>query len=267
MVVVHYTPNWIELDGVCNLRDLGGLAAAGGAQIRPKTLLRSDNLSDLPVDSARVLARDYRLSDVVDLRTEMEIRESGQGPLAQGSQVRFHDFSLYPRESPGQTTPPWLEDKNLHTESTAVPRAQALAIHYMRYLTGRPDSVVAALRVIARAPGAALINCAAGKDRTGTVTAVALSAVGVDREDVIADYESSNSRVLQIIGRLGSRVAGAGGVHDKDDMTVDGQSTPPEAMAGLLDLLDDRYGCVAGYLEAAGWTDADQESLNDKLLA
>lgn len=267
MVAVHYTPNWIELEGVCNLRDLGGLTATDGAQIRPRTLLRSDNLAELAPGSAQVLARDYGLSDVVDLRTAMEIRESGQGPLADGPRVHFHDLSLYPRELPGQMVPPWLADENLHSESTPVPRAQALAVHYLGYLTGRPDSVVTALRVIGTAPGATLINCAAGKDRTGTVTAVALSAVGVERQEVIADYESSNARVLQIIARLGSRAAGAGGVHDKDDLTVQGQSTPPEAMAGLLDLVDERYGSVAGYLDAAGWTPADQQTLEDKLLA
>jgi hypothetical protein len=32
----------------------------------------------------------------------------------------------------------------------------------------RPDSVLAALRTIAQAPGVALVHCAAGKDRTGT---------------------------------------------------------------------------------------------------
>ena len=267
MVAVRYTPNWIELDGVCNLRDLGGLEAAGGARIRPRTLLRSANLSELSRESAAVLAGEYALSDVIALRTDMEIREAGQGPLARDSGVHFHALSLYPREFPGQVTPPWLQDENLQTESTPMPRAQALAIHYLRYLTGRPDSVIGALRVIAGAQGAALVNCAAGKDRTGTVTAVALGAVGVRREEIIADYESSNERVVQIIARLGSRASGAGGVHDNDDLTVQGQSTPADAMAGLLDLVDERYGSLANYLDAAGWTQADQRHLDEKLLA
>ena len=38
---------------------------------------------------------------------------------------------------------------------------------YFSYLVDRPDSVLAALRAVAYAPGAALVHCAAGKDRRG----------------------------------------------------------------------------------------------------
>ena len=56
--------------------------------------------------------------------------------------------------------------------------------------------------MISRAEGAALVHCAAGKDRTGTVVALALSLVGADREAVIADYAASSERVQQILDRL-----------------------------------------------------------------
>ena len=53
-----------------------------------------------------------------------------------------------------------------------------IASIYFSYLLDRPDSVLAALRAIASAPGAALVHCAAGKDRTGTLVALALSVAG-----------------------------------------------------------------------------------------
>ncbi len=41
------TPRWIDLDGVVNMRDLGGTPTADGGEIAPGRLIRSDNLQDL----------------------------------------------------------------------------------------------------------------------------------------------------------------------------------------------------------------------------
>ncbi|MEO6413895.1 MAG: tyrosine-protein phosphatase, partial [Pedococcus sp.] len=41
------TPLWIELDGVVNMRDVGGLPTTDGGQVATGRLLRSDNLQDL----------------------------------------------------------------------------------------------------------------------------------------------------------------------------------------------------------------------------
>ena len=52
-------------------------------------------------------------------------------------------------------------------------------------MTLHSDVVVAALRELAHSGDkAVLIHCTAGKDRTGIVVALALLAVGVDRETV-----------------------------------------------------------------------------------
>ena len=61
------------------------------------------------------------------------------------------------------------------------------AEHYLGYLAARPDSVAAALRVIGDAPGAAVVHCAAGKDRTGTVVAMALDVAGGPHDQSAAD--------------------------------------------------------------------------------
>ena len=57
---------------------------------------------------------------------------------------------------------PWRDEQRTRD-------ARFWADHYLGYLSARPDSVSAALRVVADAEGAAVVHCAAGKDRTGTV--------------------------------------------------------------------------------------------------
>ena len=90
-----YSPNWIELDGVVNMRDLGGMVTAGGDTVRPRRLLRSDNLQDLTPGAVDVLVNRYGVSDVVDLRTDVEVAKEGDGPLRALDGIRHHHHTLY----------------------------------------------------------------------------------------------------------------------------------------------------------------------------
>ena len=71
-------------------------------------------------------------------------------------------------------------------------------------MLARPDSIVAALHEIANAEGSVLVHCAAGKDRTGTVVALALDVAGVSRELIAGDYLATAGRIELIIDRLRS---------------------------------------------------------------
>src|SRR5690606_39936022 len=77
--------------------------------------------------------------------------------------------------------------------------------HYLGYLNNRGDSIVAALRVMARTDGAAIVHCAAGKDRTGVVCALALDVAGVTREAIVADYAQTGERSEEHTSELQSR--------------------------------------------------------------
>ena len=76
---------WIDLDGLANLRDVGGMPTTDGGQITAGRLLRSDNLQALTTtDIDRLL--ELGLSDVVDLRSEYEVESEPQlaAALARG---------------------------------------------------------------------------------------------------------------------------------------------------------------------------------------
>ncbi len=63
---------WIDLDGLANLRDVGGIPAVDGGAIAPGRLLRSDNLQTLTAADVAALI-DLGLTDVVDLRSDYEV--------------------------------------------------------------------------------------------------------------------------------------------------------------------------------------------------
>ena len=46
-------------------------------------------------------------------------------------------------------------------------------------------------KTIVNAPGGVLFHCTAGKDRTGVVSAILLTLVGVSDEDIVYDYAIS----------------------------------------------------------------------------
>ncbi|MGL5247976.1 MAG: tyrosine-protein phosphatase [Brooklawnia sp.] len=254
-------PNWVDLDGVVNMRDLGGRTTVDGRTVRSRVVLRSDNLADLTPTSAAYLLNHYRLSDVVDLRTNGEHARDGVWPF--NGEVRLHKMSLYPDDDPAAALPPWFGQLVDGLPDGRRDHAAMTANHYLGYFVDRPDSLIGALRTIAGAPGAAIINCAAGKDRTGTTSALLLSAVGVPADQVIADYAASNQRVPAILQRLGEAATIGSPEHAE---LVAAQSTPPEIMEILLDRVDQELGGVESWLDRNGWDADDQSALESRLL-
>jgi protein tyrosine/serine phosphatase len=261
---------WIELDGLVNLRDVGGIPTSSGETVATARLLRSDNLqslTDADVDALLELG----LTDVVDLRSDYEAEMEGPGPLAGHPEVAIHQLSLFRewREGVGDEKPderpevlpeealPWVDLE------PSVALDNQVASHYLSYLVDRPDSVLAALRTIAGAEGATLVHCAAGKDRTGTIVALALLLVGADRDAVVADYAASSERMQAIVDRLMSSPTYAENLRDRP---LSSHLTYPETMESLLDHIDAEYGGVVALLARLGWTDADTERLRAKLL-
>ena len=279
---------WIDLDGVVNMRDVGGMPTVDGSVIAEGRLIRSDNLQDLSEASIRRLVDEFGVTDVVDLRTHVEVAQEGAGPLVGHPRVRISHFTLYADDSPESGIPaserelPWETQagREAAARTAAAPRARSTqdrrphivpggvdhddfwSGHYLSYLGQRPDSVVASLRTIARADGAVVVHCAAGKDRTGTITGLALVAAGASPEAVIHDYAASAERVPQILERLLRRPAYAANLQGK---TVAEQSPRPETMARLLAALDRDFGGVLGWLDTQGWSGDDTEALRAKL--
>ena len=267
-------PQWIDLEELANLRDVGGVPTTDGGAIEPGRLLRSDNLqtlTDADVDALLGLG----VTDVVDLRSDYEAEAEGPGPLTK-TDVVHHHHSFFrewregagedksgqadvaeerPEEIPDQALP-WVDlepSANLENEVASV---------YLSYILDRPDSVVAGLRHIAEAEGAALVHCAAGKDRTGTLVALALTLVGADRDAVVADYAASSERAQQILDRLLASETYAENLRGRP---LSSHLSRPETMRAFLDHVDEAYGGVEPMLERLGWTDADTERLHSKL--
>jgi protein-tyrosine phosphatase len=88
------TDRWIELDGLVNMRDLGGLPTRDGGRTASGRLIRSDNLQDLTDADVTHLVHAVGVSDIIDLRTEVEVHLEGPGPLRRVESLTHHHHSL-----------------------------------------------------------------------------------------------------------------------------------------------------------------------------
>ncbi len=254
---------WIELEGAVNVRDLGDLPTQDGRQTARGRLLRADNLQELSASDVAKLVRDIGVTTVVDLRSPNELKAEGPAPLDAVAGVRHALHPMLPEV--GSTTDVAADalltrrdqDKSRYPEDP-------ICGHYLGYLEDRPDQVVGALRSIARSPGAALVHCAAGKDRTGVVVALALTVAGVRPEAVVTDYAASGERTEAIAARLRrSRLY----ARDINSRPADLHRPRAETMTAFLRQMDVRYGGVAAWLTGHDLGTGDLRLLTAKLRA
>jgi protein-tyrosine phosphatase len=267
-------PRWIELEELANLRDVGGVPTTDGGVVALGRLLRSDNLqtlTDADVDALVAL----RVTDVIDLRSDYERDAEGPGPLTK-TDVEHHAHSFFREWREGVGEDKGDDGDGAEERPEAVPEEalpwvdleptvsleNEVAGVYLSYVVDRPDSVVAGLRAIAGAEGAALVHCAAGKDRTGTLVALALLLVGADREAVIADYAASSERTQRIVDRLLASDTYAENLRGRP---LSSHLSHPETMRAFLDHVDQTYGGVEPMLARLGWTAEDTDRLRTKL--
>ena len=107
------------------------------------------------------------------------------------------------------------------------------------------------------------MHCAAGKDRTGIVVALALAVAAVAHQVIAADYAAS-------AGHLASRFADelvAEPDPERRQVLQRRQATDPQTLLTLLDHLESRYGGAAAYLRFHGVDDDQQVALRMRLIA
>jgi protein-tyrosine phosphatase len=267
--------SWLELEGTVNTRDVGGLPTVDGRTTRPGVLLRSDNLQDLTdADVERLLGLGLRT--VVDLRSTGEVHLEGPTPLA--GRVEHRQFSLIPEwdgeadREEVERAAATLRDRQVEDALPGLadhePRPGKdptdLTSHYVGYVEKAGGGIAEALRVLADPDaGTTLVHCAAGKDRTGVVVALALSLAGVQRDAVVDDYLRSAERADRILARLqatttyGPSLAG----------TSVADTTPRRAsMEGFLDHVDRAYGGPHALAASLGVTEEEVARLGVRLV-
>ena len=253
MSLENANARWIGLDGAANAR-----------VVVPGVLLRSDNLQSLTPRDVGVLVEREALEVVLDLRTDVEVELEGPGPITREPRVRIEHRSLYPRS--GGNTDLDAGTVNLWppTGPSRWPDEPRVVQAYLSYMAVRPDSIVGSIRTIADAAGAVLVHCAAGKDRTGVVVALALDAAGVDRGLIAGDYLATNERIEAIMARLVSSPTYRAELEGHDPQA---HAPIPGTIERMFELIDESFEGSAAWLSANGLTEAELDRLRRRIVA
>ncbi len=253
MSLENANARWIGLDGAANAR-----------VVVPGVLLRSDNLQSLTPRDVGVLVEREALEVVLDLRTDVEVELEGPGPITREPRVRIEHRSLYPRS--GGNTDLDAGTVNLWppTGPSRWPDEPRVVQAYLSYMAVRPDSIVGSIRTIADAAGAVLVHCAAGKDRTGVVVALALDAAGVDRGLIAGDYLATNERIEAIMARLVSSPTYRAELEGHDPQA---HAPIPGTIERMFELIDESFEGSAAWLSANGLSEAELDRLRRRMVA
>jgi len=154
---LHELPRYILVEGLGNVRDIGGYDTVYGRRVKQGLIYRSMKLEPIREEGKKRLVED------LGIRCDFDLRLAGEGGF-------------------GHHSP--LGDKVKYIKITTDSYVRVLDNHAHWALLLRYFANHAVLPLI--------FHCAGGTDRTGTVAAILLGVLGVSDEDILQDYEATS---------------------------------------------------------------------------
>lgn len=204
------TSRYIEIPGMNNTRDLGGMRTKDGGVIRPNMLYRSSRLSSL--EAPEWFTENVAL--IVDMRSS---RETTENPDPQIPGVEYLHLPIFEMQAEGVTRDKESERRMAPPDpETALAR---MASVYARFVNDEfcLSQYRRFIRLLFEPRKKALLwHCSAGKDRTGTGALFIQEILGVSREDIIADYLMTNEYLKDEVREFVEKAAARSGGMDED---------------------------------------------------
>lgn len=239
------------MDGVHNLRDLGGYAVPGGVT-RFGVLLRSDLPWHLTEDDAKRFAS-LGVRYALDLR-DVDESDSMPDELAQLDGVSYRQIAM--KKVPRAVARTRPGGKN------AFDAEFFWGDEYIRMLEDNRPWARECMEFLAAAEGTVLFHCFTGKDRTGILSALVLGVCGASDEDIAADYAVSQTYLRGVYRWMRENIP---------DFAAQGENAPfystaAENMLAVCEHLTREYGGTEAFLRECG-TGADTlDALRRRLI-
>lgn len=196
----------IALEGVRNFRDFGGYDSRHGGRVKTGLLYRSGHYAEASQTDLTMLEGMNILLQADLRRPDERERMAGKWTAAD---VISHDGGRE-TEAPHQ--------RFLQRVEASAEKADNWMNEYYELAPFKPhhqEMFSQWFQNLANLDGPALVNCAAGKDRTGILCALTHHVLGVSEADMMADYELTNI-AAKVDERLPEATAYFNTLTDKD---------------------------------------------------
>lgn len=231
----------LPLEGGRNFRDLGGYRTTDGRTVRWGKVFRSGSMAGLTAADYTYLGR-LGIQAVCDFRTAPE-RQQEPNQWVRAARVSYwtRDYELSGGDlgrlfGGGKVTPAQVRT-TMAEMYRALPYEQVPAYREMfrQMLAGQLPLA---------------FNCSAGKDRAGLAAALVLTALGVPRETVFADYALTDKYLAAALARNPSDGGAISGILSRlpKDVAEVLMSADPAYIRAAFDEMTKRDGSPEGYL-------------------
>lgn len=247
----------VGLEGGRNFRDLGGYTGINGKKVRWGQIYRSGSPIALTAGDWEVL-KTKGICAICDLRT---VRERQHEPFIASDNFEYAYWG-------GNFTANFAELRTSMAQTflTAEDARAGMIAGYRRLPFDLAGAYRQLFTYLVKGDYPLLFNCSAGKDRTGVGAALILLSLGVSRQEILADYELTNTILARPSPKseyFRPRLKGVA----PDISNIIGRADPSYLLAALA-AVGDFQGGFEGYAHRIlGLAASDITFLQDRLLS
>lgn len=223
------------LSKTVNTRDLGGYPIVGGKTTAFKKFIRSDLLYEISEQDIDILLNN-NINTVIDLRS---IDEIVRKPCALKNVNGFQYFHY-----------------KIYGDGRIPESAEDVPVSYMEMVDNH-IFILPIMKILSTSNDGVIYHCTAGKDRTGVISALLLSLAGVDKSDILMDYQISHSYLHSMLMEF---------CMNNPDISADILTPKIEYMDNFLNMFYKKYHSVEEYLLYIGLYSNDINNLKQKLI-
>ena len=262
---------FLPVEGIPNARDIGGYRTSDGKTVKKGLLFRGASLAGA-TDGDLSYLRSAGVKKVFDFRTDFDKRGKENRILPGAEMIDLPIGTFDPGDAPESITSRKSFDLskvimiaafNTQAQEAADKMYPSLVFNedcqkqYASFLKG----------VVSAGEGTLYYHCTQGKDRTGLASTYLLSALGVDRDTIVEDFDLTNRVYEKDLRKFSRRVKLLGGKEPSLRVIRSFIGANLDNFLKVLGSIDDKFGSMEGYLRGPlGLTEEDFRILRERYL-
>jgi protein-tyrosine phosphatase len=252
--------NRIPLKGACNFRDIGGYQTDNGRTIKNGMIYRSGHLAHLSKSDLKQL-EPLGIKLVIDLRSPAE-REHHPTRLPANHRSKIIHQSFHD----GVTDIKTLYRKVFNGTLGEFDFYQFILAEYKRYIIEHVNEITEIFKLLQNPDNyPLLIHCNGGKDRTGTMIALILFALGVDKKDVFHNYMLSHTYMEQYVKSSLFKIKLLSLFRANVTQLKPAMETHSEYLQTAIDTIETNHDSIQSYIDYLGVDSSSRALLADIL--